>query len=65
MSPFFLFGVEKAADSGGRFIAGLRTVDGEACAAPCDLRFRDGDETGELGIVERVRRLVGVGSSAF
>ena len=64
MSLFFLVGVETVADSGGGFGAGLRTVDGEACT-PRDVVFLEGDESGELATVERVRRLVGVGSSPF
>ena len=64
MSLFLLVGVETAADPGGGFGAGLRTADGEACA-PRDVGFREGDESGELATVERVRRLVGVGSSTF
>jgi hypothetical protein len=64
LSLSFLVGVEKAADSGGVFGAGLRTVDGKACT-PCDFEVRDGDESGELVTVKRVRRLVGVGSSTF
>jgi hypothetical protein len=67
LSLFFLVGVETAAGSGAGFRAGLRTLDGEgreACTAR-DVGFRDGDESGELATVERVRRLVGVGSSTF
>ena len=64
LSLFFLVGVKTAADSGGGFGAWLRTVDGEACT-PRDVGFREGDESRELATVERVRRLVGVGSSTF
>jgi len=64
LSLFFFVGVETAADAGGWFGARLRTVDGEACT-PRKVRFREGDESGELAAVERVRRLVGVGSSTI
>ena len=56
MSLLFLVGVEKTTDAGG--------VDGEECT-PRDFGFRDGDKSGELATVERVRRLVAVGSSTF